>query len=513
MSSPLPPLIAHLAAQWPGAYVVETHISWVILAGEYAYKLKKPLALGFLDFSTLERRRHFCAEEIRLNRRLAPDIYLETLPVTGTEDRPVLGGGGPPLEWAVKMRAFDPRATLDRAARLLPEQVDAIADRIAEFHQNAAPAPGASAHGMPEAVAAPVRQNFSQIRALEPPAPVAAALAPLETWAEAEGVRLVPFFARRKAEGFIRECHGDLHLGNIAWHQDAPLLFDGIEFNPDLRFIDVMNEVAFLVMDLRHRGHDRLAWRALNRYLEGTGDYDGLAALPYYLMYRALVRAKVAAIRTRQEGGDFSECGDYLALAARVIQPAPSALILMHGVSGSGKTRLSQWLLEDLGSVRLRSDVERKRLFGLAPLASSAAIPGGIYTPEAGTRTRTRLLQLAATLLGQGQRVIVDATFIARDWRDAFTALARDAGAPWCWVSPQVPEAELRARVAARSAGGRDASEAGLAVLEDQLASQEPLSAGERSLCLAPGPDWPRERLALAAASLLRIPYTATETP
>lgn len=499
MSQAQPPLITSLLRTLPAAGLIETHISWVILSGGFAYKLKKPLDLGFLDFSTLEKRRQACEEEIRLNRRLAPQIYLQAVPVTGTVEAPRIGGEGPVLEWAVKMRAFPQDATLDRAQRLLPEQIDAIAERIATFHAEIEPAPEGSAFGQPDQVRRPVMQNFLQIRALDPPQSVLGLLEKLEGWAVAEGERLNDHFATRLARGFIRECHGDLHLGNIAWVDGGPLIFDGIEFNPFLRFIDVTNEIAFLAMDLFHRGEDRLAWRFLNRYLEYSGDYAGLAALRYYMVYRAMVRAKVSAIRASQQSAllnDYSDCIGYLKLALCLATPSSPALILMHGVSGSGKTVLSQQLLEDLGAIRIRSDVERKRLFGLGPLDRSGTIPGGIYTPEANQRTRERLRRLAEALLGDNFRVIADATFIDATWRQPFESLAEACGIGWCIVAPDVPEAVLRERVAQRSHARHDASEADLGVLERQLENRQPLTEEERQHLVETNGEEGREVLA-----------------
>lgn len=513
MSQSLPALIDALLRALPGARLVETHISWVILAGEFAYKLKKPVNLGFLDFSTLEKRHACCREEIRLNGRLAPDTYLETLPVTGSIDHPVLGGAGPVLEWAVKMRAFPHEATLDREACITPAQIDAIAERIAAFHQEIAQAPSGSHHGNPGQVQMPAQQNFQQIRALQPPQALLEMLTSQETWTQAEGLRLVPHFEARKSQGFIRECHGDLHLGNIAWVEDAPLIFDGIEFNPDLRFIDVISEISFLVMDLCHRREETLAWRVLNRYLEQSGDYEGLAALPYYMSYRAMVRAKVAAIRAHQVGGDYGESLAYLHLARKLSSKPHPALILMHGVSGSGKTVISQHLLEGLGAIRLRADVERKRLYGLAPLDSSEGIPGGIYTREAGERTRDRLLTLARRLLHEGFRVVVDATFLAQDWREPFQAWATDNQVPWCLVSPRVAHEVLRQRVVQRKSQGGDASEAGLSILEAQLANQAPLTPEEWQHTVAPEPDWDRDMLLRNIHALLNPTATSLTSP
>ncbi|MEW5769705.1 MAG: AAA family ATPase [Pseudomonadota bacterium] len=506
MNAPRPPLVTGLLRTLPGARLIETHISWVILADGYAYKLKKPLDLGFLDFSSLEKRRFCCEEEVRLNRRLAPATYLGTVAITGTPDAPGIGGDGPVLEWAVWMRAFPADATLDHEPQVTEAQVDAIADRVASFHQDIPCAPADSRYGEPEQVRAPIRENFLQIRALRPPAGLLARLDALEAWSQEEGERLVPHFRARKAAGGVRECHGDLHLGNIAWVEAAPLIFDGIEFNPDLRYIDVTSEIGFLAMDLLHRGEDALAWRALNRYLEHTGDYAGLAALRYYMVYRAMVRAKVAAIRARQADADFAEALVYMELAARLSRPPSPALILMHGVSGSGKSVLAQALLQALGAIRLRSDVERKRLFGLRPLDGSHAIPGGIYGREAGERTLARLLALTEALLREGFRVIVDATFLAREWRTPFQALAASLRLPWCLVSPQVPETLLRERVRQRQAAGADASEADLAVLEAQLAGQVPLDADELRRALTPPANWALAPLLTQLDALLARP-------
>jgi hypothetical protein len=493
-SDELPPLISGLLnpAAYPHAaaapQLIETHISWVILAGEFAYKIKKPLDFGFLDFSSLAKRHHFCEEEIRLNSRLAPDIYLAVVAIGGSLEEPRLDPSlkavGPVIEWAVKMRAFPADATLDREAEVSTEQIDAIAECIAEFHAGIASAPANSTYGEPDKVVAPIAANFEQLRKLLPfdrDSQLKPLLDRLQTWSENEGQRLGQHFAARKAGGFIRECHGDLHLGNIAWVGNKPLVFDALEFNPALNHIDVINEIAFLSMDLRHRGRADLAWRLLDGYLAQTGDFAGLQALPYYQVYRAMVRAKVTAIMAAEhpEHADFNACMSYLQLADRLAHDRHPALLLMHGVSGSGKTWLSQHLLEQLGGIRLRSDVTRKRLFGLKPLQDSADIPGGIYTPEASARTLATLVQDASGLLAAGFLVIVDATFIHRRWRAPFQALAAELPVAWWIVSLAAPSDVLQARIVQRQAQGTDASEAGLAVLESQLANLEPFDADE----------------------------------
>lgn len=481
----LPPLIASLRDNLQ-ARLIETHISWVLLAGDHAYKIKKPLDLGFLDFSTPERRRFCCEEEIRLNRRLAPEIYLEVVPITGEETAARIGGTGPVLDWAVHMRAFPPDATLDRETGLTGSQIDAIADSVAHFHTVVDPAPADSPYGSPEMVIHPVRENFRQIRALVSDPAIIALLDRLEPWSASQADRLREHFAARKADGWVRECHGDLHLGNIAWVAGKPLVFDCIEFNPALRFIDVTSEVAFLAMDLLSRGHADLAWRFLNRWLEHTGDYAGLSALRFYQVYRAMVRAKVGFIRAAQgDAAAAREALDHLRLGERLSRSGRPALLLMHGVSGSGKTQLSQQVLETLGAVRLRSDVERKRLFGLKPLEDSARIPGGIYTEAASRRTFERLAELTQLLLREGHVVILDATFLRQAHRQAMIRVAEAIGAPWRILSLRASEAVLTQRVRRRADARGDASEATVEVLRRQLKEQEPFDELEARHVLA----------------------------
>jgi len=477
------------------AELVETHISWLILTDDYAYKLKKAVDLGFLDYSTLERRRRFCAEEIRLNRRTAPQIYLEAVPVRGTLDNPYFGAEGPVLEYAVKMRRFAPGLLLDEllhAGRLAPPLIDTLARNVAAFHAAAARVDPASPWGTPEAAWQPVRENFEQILPRLHDAAQKAQVEQIAAWAAAERERLAPLLARRRADGHIRECHGDLHLGNIVLLAGEPLPFDGIEFNDGLRWIDTISDSAFLMMDLQARGRSDYAWRFLDAYLQHSGDYAALPLLPWYLSYRAMVRAKVAAIRaaqsedtavSRQAAEDITA---YLRLAAGYAAPRRPCLLITHGLSGSGKTRHSQVLLEQLGLVRLRSDMERKRLFGLsAGERSGSAVDSGIYTAQAGERTYAHLLATADGILRAGQPVLIDATFLQRARRDAFRHLAQRLGIPFRIVSFNASAAELRRRVSQRSARGNDASEADLAVLERQLAAQEPLDDDERRQCLA----------------------------
>jgi aminoglycoside phosphotransferase family enzyme/predicted kinase len=490
-------LIEHLRE--PGRYahpvgrveLVETHISWVLLAGDYAYKVKKPVDLGFLDFTSLAARHRFCQEELRLNRRTAAALYLDVVPIGGSVEEPVIGAA-PAIEYAVRMRRFEQDALLDRLARrgaLGPDVVDALADATALFHAEAARATAASGFGSAGRVRAAALQNFDQLAAFEHPGETRAELAALRDWTERELAARRDAIEARRLGGFVRECHGDLHLGNVALVDGRPVPFDCIEFNDDFRWIDVMSEVAFLVMDLFDHRLDALAWRCLNRYLEATGDYEGLAVLRFHLVYRAMVRAKIARIRAAQDelapdarSASTARFREYLALARRLATGARPAIVLMHGLSGSGKTTVAGRLVEALGAVRVRSDVERKRLLGLKALERThAEVASGAYDAETTRRTYHRLAAAARAIAGGGFRAIADAAFLHAADRAAFGALARELAVPLAIAACTAPEAALRARIAARERAATDASEASLAVLDHQLATYEPLDAGERA--------------------------------
>ncbi|MFY9317626.1 MAG: AAA family ATPase [Burkholderiales bacterium] len=459
--------------------VVETHISWVLLAGEYAYKVKKPVRLAFLDFSSLAARRRYCEEELRLNRRTAPELYLEVVPIVRSARGAAFGGHGTALEYAVRMRRFGAEALAEQMARkgaLDAPSVDAIAAAVARFHAAAPRADAQDDFGTPERVVAPALANFDEIAALHPDAAARPVLGRLRDWTQAEGARLAVLFAARRAGGCVRECHGDLHLGNIAFLGARAVPFDCIEFDPALRWIDVASETAFLIMDLRAHGLAAASWRLLNAWLEATGDYASVEVLRFYLVYRAMVRAKIACLRAAPQG-----FGSYLALAQTLAAERRPVLVLMHGVSGSGKTTVSQALLERLGAVRARSDVERKRLHGIEDpgARSGAGLNAGIYSAVASARTYERLAELARSILRAGYPAIVDAAFLRRDERDRFRSLAQALGAGFLVAACGARRETLQRRVAERQARASDASEAGAAVLAQQLESADPLAADE----------------------------------
>jgi len=503
MHLPLPPLITALLEpqRYPGAVaqvtLVETHISWVLLAGAFAYKLKKPVKLAFLDYSTLALRHQACLDELRLNRRFAPDIYLDVLPLFNTPQDPQWEGAGEPIDYLVRMHRFDESGRLDRVCargELQPAHLSDLATTLVAFHAAAASAPAASRFGTPDQVMALARDNFTDLTFLLPQLPVLssarvqASLAALAAWTEAQGQTLADLMLARKRAGRVREGHGDLHLGNLVLIDGQVRLFDCIEFNDDLRWLDVTSDIAFTWIDLQAHAQPGLANWFVNEVLSRSGDLEAALLLRFYAVYRCLVRAKVAAIRARQtqSPGDAADMQAEIAQAQALANPPAAHLLITHGLSGCGKTWLTDRLLQcdsQASSLRLRADVERKHLFGLDLLAASGSgVNTGIYTPEAHARTYDHLHGWAGAWLRAGWSVVVDATFLQRAERDRFRTLAQRAGVAFGILAPQATPAQLRERIQARSRQGQDASEASLEVLAQQLHQLEPLQPDELAL-------------------------------
>ncbi|MCG6965763.1 MAG: AAA family ATPase [Chromatiaceae bacterium] len=473
---------------------IDTHISTVILAGDLAYKLKKPLDLGFLDFLSLDARRQACLAEVRLNRRLAPEIYLGVSAISGSIQAPRVDGDGPAIDWAVRMQRFDPDAILaNLAAQIRPPLIVQLADRVARFHAEAATCPQQELFGTPPVVFAPMQQNFEQIHALFGSAD--ASLESLRVWTLEEYARLGDALRARKSDGHVRECHGDLHLGNVALIDARPVVFDAIEFNPGFRWIDTLNDVAFLTMDLHHRARPELAYQFLDRYLQIGGDYAGLAVLRFYEVYRAMVRAKIAAIRLHQQidaserGSVEAEFAAYIALAGRLTRGHSGALLITHGLSGSGKSHVTAGLPGELPAVRLRSDVERKRLLGIDPGSDASAVDG--YSRELTERTYARLAQLARGVVEAGYVAVIDATFLKRAQRARFSELAAALQVPFVIIDCDAAPPILRERILRRRSESGNVSDADLSVLEMQLRNHEPLDAAEVATSIPVGPDLP----------------------
>ncbi len=482
-------LHARLCAGSDRVRLVETHISYVLLTGQYAFKIKKAIRLGFLDFSTLASRRFYCNEELRLNRRLAPTLYLDVVPITGTPDAPAIDGGGPILDYAVRMLEFADGMLLSNVLdrdELEPAHIDALAAKVADFHARATTASVDSRHGEPDSVLAPALANFVEILPFVADASDRATLEALKGWVRQEHAAIRPTQDRRRRDGMIRECHGDLHLGIIALVDGEVTIFDCIEFNEAMRWIDTMSDVAFTVMDLEHRRRADLAYRFLTAYTERSGDYAGAAVLRFYLVYRAMVRAKVARLRASQllDSDARAALGDefarYLRRASSYALEARPAIVLMHGLSGAGKTLVSQTMLERTHALRIRTDVERKRLASLAADArSGSTLAGGLYAPDATRRTYEHVRACADAVVQGGFPAIVDGACLQRWQRDLFRDLAARRGVPFMIVDCVASVPTLRARVAGRALAGNDASEADLAVLEHQLRTAEPLSGEE----------------------------------
>ena len=470
---------------------IETHISVVLLTGRYAYKIKKPVDLGFVDFSTLDKREHYCHEELRLNRRLAENLYVAVVPITGPLADARINGDGPVLDYAVKMNQFDPDAQLDRELeRGIVERshIERFAVDLAEFHQRIDVATVDTEYATQAMLEKRVLQNFEQSAPCVDDEALRAKLDQIETWSRRSLDRHREEFAARKRDGFVRECHGDMHLANMVYIDGRVVAFDCLEFKAGLRWIDVMSEVAFTVMDLEFRQRPDLAGILLNRYLEHSGDYAGLVVLAHYLCYRAMVRAKVACITRNQhhvasnawkkESAAFRAHVTLARTYARHREGGP--IVITHGVSGCGKTFITDRMLVGYRIVRIRSDLERKRLHGVRrDVHTHSRIGAGLYTTDATTVTYKRLAELCERLVTAGFAVIVDATFLRRAQRSMFRDLARRLNVTFLILNVQAPHRVLEERVKRRSAAGTDASEATVDVLRQQLQSVEALVADE----------------------------------
>ena len=469
-----------------GFQVIETHISWVLLTGPFAYKVKKPVNFGFLDFTSLDAREHFCGEELRLNQRLTNDLYLEVLPITGSAEAPQWGGDGQVIEFALKMRQFPQSnllSTLQANGELTTAHIDEMAAQIAQFHLAAPKVPAEHEAGTPDAVMAPVSQNFEQIRPFLSDKTDLLQLDALQAWAESSFERLKPLMAQRKADGFTRECHGDIHLGNATLIDGKVVIFDCIEFNEPFRFTDVYADTGFLAMDLEDRGLKSLARRFVSQYLELTGDYQGLELLNFYKAYRALVRAKVSLFSMPAEASPVQRAAtlrqyrNYANLAESYSTIPSRFLTITHGVSAVGKSSVAMRLVEALGAIRLRSDVIRKQLFGQQ--TAENAVGDGIYNADASAATYRKLHELAGIVLRAGFPVVIDATYLKREQRDAAAQVAEATGVPCLILDCTAPDAVIEGWLAHRKSVGTDPSDATLEVVKAQQASREPLGADE----------------------------------
>jgi len=474
--------------------LIETHISQVFLTGDYAYKIKKPMDFGFLDFSTLEKRKHFCEEELRLNRRFSPDLYLSVEPVRCRDDGSIVVGGedGDIVEYAVKMRQFPTDCLASNLAEkntLSLAVVREFGGRIARIHRQlpASEADDIERAGIPTHWRDAMIQNFQQIRPFLRAAEDIQRLNRLEDWSMMAWKRFEARLWERYRQGFVRECHGDLHLGNLVVIDNVATAFDCIEFNASFRWCDVMNELAFLTMDCDSRHRRAHGFAALDEAVAQSGDYDGLRLLTSFVVYRAMVRAKVALFAgTAPVSVDEDRYRDwvrYSELAERSMRDQAPFMVLMCGVSGSGKSHLAALLAANMGAIRVRSDIERKRLFGLDPTDSSDA-KSNMYSKQASDQTFAALEQHARSVIEAGLPAFLDATFLHRARRDQFRALASQLGVPCITLVCEAPVAVLERRIAERLERGKDPSEATAQIMHQQLKSAEWPTDDEQAVCV-----------------------------
>jgi len=427
--------------------------------------------------------------------RLAKQIYMEVITITGSTDLPVINGKGPPIEYAVKMREFPQNAQLDRVlarGKLQNRHIDSLAAELSQFHQQISVASEVSPFGSPKRIYHPIQENFKTIFETTTHRDERRNLKDLQEWTQKTHQTLRPLMKKRKKQGFIRECHGDMHLANMALLDHQVIIFDCLEFNENLRWIDVMSEIAFLTMDLEDRKQNGFANRILNAYLEKTGDYEGTKILRYFQVYRALVRAKVSCIRLTQPGLTKKdqrlitrEFKTYVDLAKKYILPREKWLAITHGLSGSGKTTLTQSFLEKTGALRIRTDVERKRLKGISPSTRSGSpINKNLYTPQATRQVYQKMGELAQMIIQAGFPVIVDGTFLKKHQRKSLHSIAQNLKVPFVILNFKASKSTLRKRITLREKKGTDASEANLEVLQHQIFSQEPLEKKERLFSL-----------------------------
>ncbi len=481
MTASLPPHLTGLLDS--GAYahptreirIIETHISWVVLTGDYAYKIKRPVRFPFLDFTSLARREFFCREELRLNQRFATELYLAVCPIVRRGQSLQMNGAGEAVEFAVRMRQFDAANELGfllEHGHVSIEEIEEFGRAMADVHETL---PRLPSHSEPQRTRRILLEN-------------AAECGPDKNigWCLRDELdRLRDLLVQRDAEGFVRECHGDLHASNVARIDGRLRAFDCLEFEPEFRRIDVAHELAFLAMDLCAHSRPTLASAFVNAWLARSGDYQACECLNLYEAHCALVRAKVAGlnalrVEARGRAALVDRRSAFMTIANERLRRRAPALVLMHGLSGSGKSWLAQRLARELPAICIRSDIERKRLAGLEAHSSSGSDIGSkLYSATQTEIVYERLTRLARCVLSGARTTIVDATFAGRDVRRQFVSLAGELGISVVIVACQAPLEVMRTRIVARHSAAQDASEATLAVLDWQRQREAPLTADE----------------------------------
>ena len=452
---------------------IQTHASIVLLTGDFAYKLKKPVNFGFLDYSTVTKRQHFCTEEVRLNQRGAKELYLAVLPISKQGDRYQFGNEGEIVDYAVKMVQFPHSALLSsmfESGQITINDLEEMGRVVAQFHAQAQTSDYISSFGTVAKIRQSIDDNYRQTEKYIGRSQTQQQYIETKAYTDRFLLEHEQLFVDRIAGGFIRECHGDLHLRNICRWQTKILLFDCIEFNEPFRFVDTMYDVAFAVMDLEARGRKDLANRFLNTYVEQTGDWAGLQVLPMYLSRQAYVRAKVtsfllddAGISSEDRVAAAETAGNYYRQAWEYTRSKQGRLIMISGLSGSGKSTLGKQIAESLKGVQIRSDAVRKHLGGVSLLTKG---DDSLYTPEMTARTYQEVLALGAKLAAQGFTVILDAKYDRQSLRAAVIDLAQSEGIQLDIIYCTAPESVLLDRLLQRTGDIADAT-------VDLLASQQ----------------------------------------
>lgn len=470
--------------------LLQTHISWIILAGDYAYKIKKPVTLEFLDFSTLGKRKTTCQKEIELNRRFAPQLYIGVVPITGTKENPVVEGDGIAIEYAVKMHRFadsELAARMAEGGKITPKIARRLAVTIASLHQHLPPYKASSSLGTPNAFFLALRKNIEQLESFDLPPFHHNRIKIVSEWLQSQFDNLFPLMETRLAGGRVKGCHGDCHLGNIIVHRDKVILFDCLEFNDEFRIMDTIAEAAFLWMDMRMRKMVSLSHSFINDYLEYSGDYEGLRLLKMYACHYAMVRAKACLIKKAESGSVVNKSSlskqfsPYVDIAINYALTSSPKLILMNGFSGSGKSKVAKRICEKIGAIRIRSDVERKRLSGLSPEEKS---DGNIYSRNMSCLTYTQLLEHSKFVINSGFNCVVDATFLSQESRRSFVNLALSTRTHLQIVGCTASDREIRRRLWRRNTMENDASEADVSVYLAQKDRQENFDRNEQGFVI-----------------------------
>lgn len=469
--------------------LVETHMSWVLLTGDFAYKIKKPVCYAFVDLRSPERRAFFCAEELRLNRRFARDLYIEVCEVTSSQGQVSIAGEGEVIEHAVRMRQFDRSQELDRLLdgdRVEPAELGAFGRYLARIHARLPVAGEDQDTGRPEGIRKVLIDNLDECREAAKLLATEDLMRDVHRNYAARIAAAAPWLEARWQGGRVRECHGDLHSRNIVHHGGRLVAFDCLEFDPVLRWIDVADDVAFLLMDLEARGFPLHAHAFMSGWLARSGDFEACRMFGLYQTHRALVRSKVTALEAagRPQGAQrdaaLRQYRQYLDYANRQLAPRGQTLLLMFGLSGSGKTWLAERLAPMLGATQIRSDVERKRLLGLDELQrTGSGLEQGLYSRDTSERVYGRLEECAEHALAAGYSVIVDAAFHRSADRRRFRRLAERRDVPVRLVHCRAPRRVLEQRIIDRGGRETDASEADLQVLEWQESQVEPVAPAE----------------------------------